>query len=75
MPEIKLAKLPDRTPVKLPLSFPPDLIAALNDYAAFYADTYGAAEPVAELIPAMLRAFLDGDRAFVRSQASRGRDG
>lgn len=38
MSEIKLAKLPDRT-------------------------------------PAMLRAFLDGDRAFVRSQASRGRDG
>jgi hypothetical protein len=39
---------------------------ALSDYAALYARTYGNDEPVAELIPAMLAAFLDGDKAFIR---------
>jgi hypothetical protein len=68
MPDLKLAQLPDRTPVKLGISVTPDLHQALNDYAALYAQAYGREEPVADLIPAMLVAFLDSDKAFARSR-------
>jgi hypothetical protein len=64
MPDIKLAQLRDRTPVKLSISVMPDLNQALNDYAALYAQAYGREEPVVDLIPAMLVAFLESDRAF-----------
>nr|MBP9159164.1 DUF2274 domain-containing protein [Sphingobium sp.] len=47
MVELKLGKLPDRTPVKLAITITPDLHQALADYAALYADTYGREEPVA----------------------------
>lgn len=69
MAELKLPQLPDRTPVKLSISVMPDLHQALTDYAALYATTYGREEPIAELIPAMLSTFLEGDRAFVRSRS------
>jgi len=68
MPDLKLAQLPDRTPVKLGISVTPDLHQALNDYAALYAQAYGREESVADLIPAMLAAFLDSDKAFARSR-------
>lgn len=70
MAELKLPQLPDRTPVKISISLMPDLHQALADYAALYAKTYGRDEPVAELIPAMLAAFLESDRTFSRSRAS-----
>lgn len=66
MPDLKLAKLPDRTPVKITINLPPDLNQALLLYGEAYEDTYGAAEPVAKLIPAMLASFLESDRAFVQ---------
>ena len=66
MPDLKLAKLPDRVPVKITITVAPDLNQALLDYAALYATTYGQQEPVAELIPAMLAGFLESDRAFSR---------
>jgi hypothetical protein len=66
MADLKLPQLPDRTPIKLTIAIMPDLNQALADYAALYARTYGRDEPVTELIPAMLRAFLDSDRAFGR---------
>ena len=47
----------------------PDLHQALNDYAALCASTYGRDEPIAELIPAMLAAFLESDRSFTRGRA------
>jgi hypothetical protein len=66
MASIKLDKLPDRTPVKLAITITPDLHQALQAYAGFYEQAYGTVEPVTELIPAILAAFLDGDRAFGR---------
>ncbi len=66
--EIKLARLPDRNLVKLGISVPPDLHQALTDYAALYAQSYGQEETVADLVPFMLRSFLDGDRAFAKWQ-------
>jgi len=68
MADLKLAKLRDRTPVKLTLSLSPDLHQSLTDYASLYAETYGHQEPVSELIPAMLAAFLESDRTFLRSR-------
>ena len=69
MAELKLAKLPDRTPIKLAITITPDLHQALQDYATLYARAYGRDEPVAELVPAMLAAFLEGDRVFARSRS------
>lgn len=66
MTGLRLRKLPDRTPVKLTVSVAPELHQALLDYAALYGEVYGQAEPVAELIPAMLAGFLDADKAFTR---------
>ena len=72
MPELKLAKLPDRTPIKLAITITPDLQHALRDYAALYAQAYGTEEPIVELIPAMLASFLDSDRNFARSREAPG---
>lgn len=74
MPELKLAKLPDRTPIKLAITVTPDLHQMLQQYAVLYAEAYGREEPIAELIPAMLATFLDGDRGFAkaREEARRG---
>ena len=71
MADLKLPQLPDRTPLKLNIAVLPDLHQALLNYAALYAQTYGRDEPVAELIPAMLAAFLESDRAFVRDRDAR----
>lgn len=64
MADLKLAKLPDRTPVKVTIHISPGLHQALGAYADMYAETYGAPEPMQELIPAMLASFLESDRAF-----------
>lgn len=69
MAELKLPKLPDRTPVKLTISVTPELSRGLHDYAAAYETTYGQAESIADLIPYMLQAFLDSDRGFARSRS------
>lgn len=68
MPDLKLARLPDRKPVKLTIHILPDLEAALTDYAAAYEQAYGARESVAELIPYILKSFLDSDRGFARAR-------
>ncbi len=68
MADLKLARLPDRTPVKVTISMAPDLHQTLLDYAALYAAAYGREEAVTELIPAMLTSFLESDRAFMRSR-------
>jgi len=68
MPELKLAKLPDRTPSKITITVSSDLNAALRQYADVYRSAYGEDEPVAELIPFMLEAFLESDREFVKAR-------
>lgn len=71
MPDLKLPQLPDRNPVKLSIAVMPELHQALVDYAALYATTYGRDEPVAELVPAMLAAFLESDRTFIRGRSGK----
>lgn len=72
MAGLRLPKLPDRTPVKVTISISPDLHQALGEYAGLYQESYGSAEPVQELIPAMLASFLEADRAFARGRGKGG---
>jgi hypothetical protein len=72
MTSIRLQRLPDRTPVKMTIAVSPELNRALAEYAAAYETNYGQAESVVDLIPAMLAAFLESDRAFARSRKSKG---
>jgi hypothetical protein len=68
MPDLKLPKLPDRTPVKIAITVSPEISAMLTEYAEFYAQTYGTQEPIAELCPFILQAFLESDRAFLKAR-------
>jgi hypothetical protein len=70
MADLKLGKLPDRTPVKLSIIITPDLAADLGAYAAAYREAYGKEEAVTELVPAMLANFLESDRAFNRTRST-----
>ena len=64
MAELKLARLPDRTPVKIPVTITPRLNQMLAAYADAYKRSYGQEERVADLIPFMLEQFLNDDREF-----------
>jgi hypothetical protein len=68
MVELKLARLPDRTPVKYAFSAPPELDVSLRQYAGLYRAAYGEAASVDEMIPFMLEAFLNSDRAFAKAR-------
>lgn len=67
MANLKLGRLPDRTPVKISFQAHPDLAGALRAYAELYRETYGQAASVSDLIPCMLESFLASDRAFVQA--------
>jgi hypothetical protein len=68
MADLRLAKLTDRTEVKLAIQVTPDLHQALTDYAAPYAQSYDREEAIADLVPAMLVAFLDSNRGFAKAR-------
>ena len=68
MTDLKLARLPDRTTVKITITLKPDLASMLKDYAEVYRREYGQKEPVEQLVPYMIEAFLKADRAFVKAQ-------
>ena len=44
MPDLKLGKLPERTPVKLTINLLPALHQELIEYGALYAENYGHEE-------------------------------
>lgn len=69
MADLRLPRLPDRTPVKIAIQVTPQLFADLTRYAGLYKETYGQEEAIADLIPSMLTAFLDSDRAFVKARS------
>src|SRR5690349_19561083 len=68
MTGLKLAKLPDRTPVRIAITVNPDLHRSLHAYAELYRDAYGASESVSDLIPYMLDAFLKSDHGFAKAR-------
>jgi hypothetical protein len=67
MKKLRLAKLPDRVPVKMTFTLPPELAARLRLYADIYAEAYGAREEPADLVPYMVDAFLKSDSTFRRA--------
>lgn len=73
MVDLKLPKLPDRTPVKIAISVMPDVFETLNAYADAYEAAYGRREAVPDLIPFMLVKFLASDRGFARMRSSQSR--
>jgi len=71
MPDLKLARLPDRVPIKHTFSASPDLNRCLALYAELYRETYGEEETIPTLVPFMLQTFLEGDRAFQKAMRER----
>ena len=68
MPDLKLAKLPDRKPVRITITVRPELNASLHTYAELYRDAYGEEETVQQLIPFMLENFLKSDSGFAKAR-------
>lgn len=68
MPDLKLAKLPDRTLVKITIAVSAPLNQTLQQYAETYQARYGIAETITELIPYMLQAFIEGDAEFKKAK-------
>ncbi len=76
MVDLKLAKLPDRTPVKLMITVSPELNQMLLAYQAAYKAAYLKAdeeESLAALLPFMIQSFLESDRNFVKVMRENGR--
>ena len=57
---------PPQQKLKLTVSVSPSLGEALANYAEAYCESYGREETIADLIPALLAAFLESDREFCR---------
>lgn len=72
---MKLAKLPDRSPVRITFQASPEQNQALQDYADFYRATYGETATVPDLVPFMLDEFIDADRAFAKFRKARADSG
>ena len=68
MTNLKLGKLPDRTPAKITITVSSDLNQALQDYAEIYRAVHGQKESVAELIPFMLEGFIENDTGFKKAR-------
>lgn len=67
-PSLRIAKLPDLTPVKLTISVDPALHQMLEDYARIYSESYGDAVKPAALVPSMIARFLATDNGFKRAR-------
>ena len=67
-PTLRIAKLPNLTPVKLTVSLDPEVHQMLEDYACIYSDSYGEAVKPAELVPSMISGFLATDIGFKRAR-------
>lgn len=69
-PTLRIAKLPNLTPVKMTVSIEPEVHQMLEDYAKIYGDSYGEAVKPAELVPSMIAGFLATDNGFKRARKS-----
>lgn len=70
MTGVRLAKLPDRTPVKLVITVELEQHRWLVDDAAGYAETYGQTEKVAVVVPAML-FLVSRERSRIQPELAR----
>ncbi len=67
---LRIAKLPDRTPIKIGFTVTPDLARSLADYTTLYNKTYGDKAELADLLPSMLESFLASDKVFSKARKS-----
>tara|TARA_R110000772_G_scaffold69345_4_gene153249 strand:+ start:852 stop:1130 length:279 start_codon:yes stop_codon:yes gene_type:complete len=65
---LKLSKLPNRTPVKITVTLPPNVHEDLTDYARIYEQTHGDSEKIEDLLPYIIAAFLDADKGFQKAR-------
>jgi len=65
---LKIARLPDRKPVKITISVLPDLYDQIQDYVRVYEAEYCETETAQNLIPAMLEAFIQSDHQFKKAR-------
>jgi len=68
MGNLKLPRLPERTPVKFTIAVSPELAAQLAAYADAYEAAYSQRESVSDLIPYMLSGYLESDRGFAKAR-------
>lgn len=62
--KLRLGPIPKATPVKITIVLTSEFKAQLDRYAEIHARAWGEAVDVADLIPHMLRSFVEGDKAF-----------
>lgn len=67
-PTLRIAKLPNLTPVKLNVSLEPEVHQMLEDYARIYRENYGETVKPADLVPSMIAGFLSTDNGFKRAR-------
>lgn len=65
---LRLAKLPDMTPVKMTISCDRKLHLLLEDYARIYNEKYGEKVKPSALIPSMVSSFLMSDNGFKKAR-------
>jgi hypothetical protein len=70
---IKLPKLPERTPVKVSISLGPELYRTVLDYIELHRETHGMteAEPITEILPFIVREYLESDKGFAKARKAR----
>ena len=68
---LRLGPIPKATPVRITIVVTAEFKSQLDRYAELHARAWGDAVDVADLIPHMLRAFVDGDKAFRRARKRR----
>lgn len=70
--KLRLGPLPRSELVRLTVVFPASVKADLDRYAELYGAAYGKAVNAAALVPHMLAAFMERDRAFRKARHSVG---
>ena len=67
-PTLRIAKLPDLTPVKMTINVDPEIHQMLEDYALIYSENYKDEVKPAALVPSMIAGFLATDNGFRRAR-------
>lgn len=66
MPDLRLGRLPNRTPAKLTLTLWNELDEHLRLYAQLHSAQTGVEVSAADIAPQMLADYIEGDREFAR---------
>jgi hypothetical protein len=64
---LRLGPIPKATPVKITIVVTAEFKTQLDRYAELHSRMWGEPIEAPDLIPHMLRSFIDGDKAFRRA--------